>query len=310
MVMSPLEDALEAIRLRDEVRAERSARRALEDGPGEPRARAALALALVLARRSGEALAEADRVVAAEPGAAWALLVRSAALRELRRWREAVAAAEGAACAAPRDARAHLGLALSLFGAGHGERVRGALDRVRALAPDDPVALRLLGEIELRRDPRAAEAVFRSALRADAGSAEARAGLARALARQGRTKEAEEALEAASVRDPAIRSDRDARQRDVVAFVQATLAAFVAVLCLQLGQGAMASRWPAARGALTSIFFVATALVPAVLLGWATLRLRRSRAGVRPDPQLASLAGMLEERGTVAAPEGADAPTS
>jgi hypothetical protein len=32
----------------------------------------------------------------------------------------------------------------------------------------------------------------------------------------------------ASVRDPAIRSDRDARQRDVLAFVQATLAWFVA----------------------------------------------------------------------------------
>jgi tetratricopeptide (TPR) repeat protein len=300
--MSPLQDALEAIRLRDEVRAERAARRAVEDGPGEPRARAALALALLLARRSREALAEADRAVAVAPGAPWALLVRSATLRELRRWREAIAAAEGAVGAAPRDARAHLGLALSLFGAGHGERVRGALERVRELAPDDPVALRLLGELELRRDPRAAEAIFRAALRTDAGSAEARAGLARALARQGRMKESEEAFEAASVRDPAIRSDRDARQRDLLAFVQATLAAFVTVLCLQLGQGAITSRWPAARGVVTSLSFVAMALAPVVLLGWVWWRLTRSRVGVRPDPQLASLAGMIEDAETSAAP--------
>jgi tetratricopeptide (TPR) repeat protein len=303
--MSPLEDALEAIRRRDAGRAERSARRAVEDGHGEPRARAALALALILARRRAEALAEADRAVAAAPGAAWALLVRSAALRELGRWREAIAAAEGAARAAPQDARAQLGLAVSLFGAGHGERVRGPLERARASSPDDPLALRLLGELELRRDPVAAEAIFRSALRADARSPDSRAGLARALARQGRAREAEEEFEAAAARDPSIRSDRDARRSDVGAFVQATLAAFVVVLCLQLGQGAITSRWPASRGAVTTLSSIATALVPAALLGWATLRLRRSRVEGRPDPQLASLADAVQEAPDVASAPGA-----
>jgi len=293
--MSPLEEALEAIRRRDAARAEQAARRAVEGGPTEPRARAALALALVLGHRGVEAIAEADRAVAAAPGAAWALLVRAAALREARRWREAVAVAEGAARAAPRDARAQLGLALSLFAAGHGEEVRGPLERARASSPDDPLALRLLGEVELRRDPAAAEQLFRSALRADARGAEPLAGLARALARQGRAKEAEEAFEAAAARDPSIRSDRDARRRDVLAFVQATLAAFVAVLCFQLGQGAIGSRWPAARGVVASLSAIATGLVPAALLGWATLRLRRPREGAPPDPQLASLAGAVGE---------------
>ena len=304
--MSALDEALEAIRRRDAARAEECARRAVGEAPGEARARAVLALALVLARRGREALAEADRAVAAAPGEPWALLVRSSALRQLGRGRKAVASAEEAVRLAPGSHRAQIGLALSLFVAGDGDRARGPLERARASVPEEPLALRLLGEIELRRDPAAAEAIFRSALRADARSADARAGLSRALARQGRAKEAEEAFEAAAGRDPSFAADRDARRRDVVAFLQATAAAFVVVLCFQLGQGVIASRWPAARGAATTLSLVASAAVPAVLISWAALRLRRARSGAPPDPQLPSLADAVQEAATpaVARPSG------
>ena len=296
--MSALDEALDAISRRDAPRAEECARRAVAEAPGEARARAVLSLALVLARRGRAALAEADRAVAAAPGEAWALLVRSSALRQLGRGRQAVASAEEAVRLAPGSHRAQLGLALSLFVAGYGDRARGPLERARAAVPEDPLALRLLGELELRRDPAAAEAIFRTALRADARSADARAGLSRALARLGRAKEAEEAFEAAAVRDPSFAADRDARRRDMGAFLQASLAAFVVVLCLQLGQGVIASRWPAAQGAATTLSLVASAAVPAVLLSWATLRLRRARAGAAPDPQLPSLADAVQEAAT------------
>ncbi len=292
--MSALDESLDAIRGRDVARAEECARRGVAEAPGEARARAVLALALVLARRGREALAEADRAVAAAPGEAWALLVRSSALRQLGRGRKAVASAEEAVRLAPGSHRAQIGLGLSLFVAGYGDRARGPLERALASVPEDPLALRLLGEIELRCDPAAAEAIFRSALCADARSADARAGLSRALARQGRTKEAEESFEAAAVRDPSLAVDRDARRRDVVAFLQATVAAFVVVLCFQLGQGVIASRWPAARGAATTLSLVASAAVPAGLISWAMLRLRRARAAA-PDPQLPSLADAVQE---------------
>lgn len=298
--MSALDEALDAIRRRDATRAEERARRAVGEAPDEARARAVLALALVLARRGGEALAEADRAVAAAPGEAWARLVRSSALRQLGRGREAVASAGEAVRLAPGSHRAQIGLALSLFVAGAGDRARELLERARAVVPEDPLALRLLGEIELRRDPKAAEAIFRSALRADARSADARAGLSRALARQGRAKEAEEAFEAAAVRDPSFTADREARRRDVAAFLQATVAAFVLVMCLQLGQGVIASRWPAMRGVVTMLSLVASAAVPVILISWVTLRLRRGRAGAAPDPQLPSLADAVQEAATPA----------
>lgn len=300
--MSALDEALDAIRRRDAAGAEARALRAVEEAPGEARARAALALALVLGRRGREALAEADRAVAAAPGEAWARLVRSSALRLLGRGREAIASAEEAVRLAPASHRTQLGLALSLFVTGYGDEARGPLERARASGPEDPLALLLLGEIELRRDPAAAEAIFRSALRADARSADARAGLSRALARQGRADEAEEAFEAAASRDPSFTADRDARRRDVGAFLQATVAAFVLVLCIQLGQGVIAGRWPAARVAATTLSFVATAAVPVVLIAWASLRLRRARAGAAPDPQLPSLADAVQE---AASPGGA-----
>jgi tetratricopeptide (TPR) repeat protein len=303
--MSALDEALDAIRRRDAVRAEECARRAAGEAPGEARVRAAVALALVLARRGREALAEAERAVAAAPGEAWALLVRSAALRQLGRGREAIASAEEAVRLAPGSHRAQLGLALSLFAAGYGDRARGPLERARASVPEDPLALRLLGELELRGDPAAAEAIFRSALRADARSADARAGLSRALARQGRVKEAEEAFEAAAARDPSFAADRDARRRDMMAFLQAAVAAFVVLLCLQLGQGVIGSRWPAARGVATTLSLFASAAVPAVLISWAMLRLRRAR-GASPDPQVPSLADAVQEAATpaVARPPG------
>ncbi|GEJ57563.1 tetratricopeptide repeat protein [Anaeromyxobacter diazotrophicus] len=299
--MSALDEALDAIRRRDAGRAEDRARRAVEEAPGAARARAALALALVLARRGREALAEADRAVAAAPGEAWPRLVRASALRLLGRGREAIASAEEAVRLAPGSPRAQLGLALSLFAAGYGDEARGPLARARDAVPEDPLAVRLLGELELRRDPAAAEAIFRAALRADARSADARAGLSRALARQGRAEEAEEAFEAAAARDPSFTADRDARRREVGSFLQATVAAFVVVLCLQLAQGVIAGRWPAARVAATALSFVATAAVPIALIAWASLRLRRARAGAAPDPQLPSLADAVQEAATSSA---------
>ncbi|HYS81453.1 MAG TPA: tetratricopeptide repeat protein [Anaeromyxobacteraceae bacterium] len=300
--MSAIDEALDAIRRRDAVRAEECALRAVGEAPREARARAAVALALVLARRGREALAEADRAVAAAPGGAWALLVRSAALRQAGRGREAVASAEEAVRLAPGSHHAQLGLALSLFVAGYGDRARAPLERARASRPEDPLALRLLGEIELRGDPAAAEASFRSALRADARDADARGGLSRALARQGRVKEAEEAFEAAAARDPSLAADRDARRVDMVAFLQATVAAFVVVLCFQLAQGVIAARWPAARGAATTLSFIASGAVPAVLISWAMLRLRRARMGGPPDPQVPSLADAVQEATSPARP--------
>jgi tetratricopeptide (TPR) repeat protein len=305
--MSALDEALDAIRRRDAARAEVCARRALGEAPGDARAEAVVALALVLARRGREALGAADRAVAAAPGEGWALLVRASALRQLGRGREAVASAEEAVRLAPGSHRAQLGLALSLFVAGYGDRVREPLERARAVHPEDPLTLRLLGELELRRDPEAAEAIFRSALRADARSAEARAGLSRALAREGRVKEAEEAFEAAAARDPSLAADRDARRRDVMAFLQATVAAFVVILCFQLGQGVITSRWPAARGAATTISLLASAAVPAVLLSWAMLRLRRAR-GAASDPQLPSLVDAVQEAACAAAASPSRAP--
>ncbi|HUL60377.1 MAG TPA: tetratricopeptide repeat protein [Anaeromyxobacteraceae bacterium] len=294
--MGALADALGAIRRGDAASAEPLARAAAAEAPGDPRAVATLALALALARRPREALGAAD--AGARGGEPWALLVRSAVLREAGRAREAAAAAE-AALRAGAGAPGELALALAFLAAGAGGSARAPLDRARAAAPGDPLVLRLLGEVELRRDPAAAEALFRASLRADPRGADARSGLARALARQGRAEEAEEVFAVAALQDPSLAADREARRRGVLAMLQAAVVAFLALLAIQMAQGLAGRRWPGARGVVTTLSFVASAVVPAGLLAWATVRLRRARLGGPVDPQIPRLADAVAEAGAV-----------
>jgi len=287
--MGALADALGAIRRGDAAAAEPLARMAVAEAPEERRAAAALALALSLARRPREALAVA---APAGTGEGWALLVRSAVLREAGRTRDAVAAAE-AALRAGAGAAGELGLALAHLAAGSAGLARAPLERARAAEPADPLVLRLLGEVELRRDPREAEALFRASLRLEPRGADARSGLARALARQGRAEEAEEVFAVAALQDPSLAADREARRRGVLALLQSAVFAFVVLLAIQLAQGIVGRRWPGARGVVTTLSFAASAVVPAGLLAWATVRLRRARLGGPTDPQIPRLADAI-----------------
>lgn len=302
---SALDEALAALRRRDGARAEAAAREARAGAPGDPRADAALALALLLLRRRREALAPAEGAVAGSGGAPFSLLVRSAVRRDLGLAGPALADADAVATARPGSARAHAAVALAAFAAGSVARARDALDRARALAPADPLVLRLLGELELRRDPAGAEALFRASLRSDPRSGGARGALARALAHEGKAGEAEATFATAVAYDPNVGREREARRRAAVAFVQAAIASVLAVVGIMFAPSAIASRWPSALPLATTLSFVAGPIVPVVLVVWATFRMRRAREEGPPDAQIEALADELAEADAPVARPGA-----
>jgi tetratricopeptide (TPR) repeat protein len=294
--------ALEAVLRGDATRAGAEARRALAEDPADPGRRAALALALLAGRRPREALPEAEEAARAAPGLPWAARLRAAALREAGRPREAILAADEAVRLFPGSARAHLSRALSLAAAGETWAARAPLERALALAPDDAAAVRLAAELALPRDPAAAEALFRAALRLEPTGAEGRLGLSRALARQGREGEAREAWEAAALRDPSLERDRAARRAALLGALQASAVALLLVVAIGLARAGLAARWPDRAASLGVAAWIASTAVPAALLAWATVRLRRTRTEGPLDPEVGALAEEIAGRLAPAAP--------
>jgi tetratricopeptide (TPR) repeat protein len=302
----PLAEALLAVVRRDPARAEAEARRAAEAAPQDPRGRAALALALLAGRRTRAAAAEAAAAVSLAPAAEWALRLAALASREAGRGQDAVAAAEAAVRAAPASGRARRTLVRSLLAAGRtGEAWQAAEEALRS-APDDPAILRLAAALAMGRDPALAERRLRQSLRADPRSAEGRALLARALARQGREEEARSASDAAALLDPALAREDEARRRLVIGVLEAAVVAFLLALAIGFLPNLVASRWAGARGWAMTLAFVATGAAPLVLLGIVAWRMRRIRAAAPLDPEVEELAReLLEAAPGLAAPGSA-----
>jgi predicted Zn-dependent protease len=295
--------ALDAVVRRDVARAEVEARGAVAADPADPLARGALALALVAARRPKAALREADAAAVLSRGAVWARRLRSIVLREAGRTQEAILAAAEAASLAPDAPGAHVSHALALSLAGRDRAAEAALARARAVAPEDPEVLRLLADATVRRDPAAAEALCRECLRLAPTLTAARIGLGRALEAQGRAGEARSVLDAAALRDPAFAREEEARRRGVLGLVQAAAATFLFVVAAGLVQVLLTRRWPDRAEAVTAAAWLASTAVPAALLVWAALHLRRGRGEGPLDPDVDALARELSALAPPIAPD-------
>jgi hypothetical protein len=184
------------------------------------------------------------------------------------------------------------------------EAWRAAEEALRS-APDDAGILRLAGAIALARDPALAERLLRRSLSAEPRSAEGRALLSRAMARQGREAEARSAAEVAAHLDPALGWGDDARRRLVVGVIAAAVVAFFLVLAIGFLPNLVASRWTGARGWAMTLAFVLTGTAPLILIGWVAWRLRRIRAAAPPDPEVEELARELLDGSGLATASGA-----
>jgi tetratricopeptide (TPR) repeat protein len=249
------------------------------------------ALARLVARDPAGALAALGPGTAV-PGAAGqgelALRVRAAALRDLGRWREAAAVSRDAVRAAPDSAGAQASHALSLAALGRPGEARAAADRAVALAKDDPLALRVRGELLLRSEPREAERNLRAALLAAPSEAELRLLLARAVAQQGRVEEAVDQERIAHAAAPELARAAQARRRAVLFALSLGAGAFALVVAVFMAvrpvRGGVASPWT-----MAAVVLVATA-VPLVAVAAAARVLRRFRRDDPVDPDARALA--------------------
>lgn len=115
----------------------------------------------------------------------------------------AVRHCERALAGEPDNGRAWLGLGLVRLHQGSHDAAIDALSRAVRIHPDNPGINVTLGWARLvSRDFEGAEAVFRRAIEVDSRFAESHGGLATSLAYQGRTKEAERAIQIAKRLDP------------------------------------------------------------------------------------------------------------
>lgn len=112
--------------------------------------------ALVRAGMLEEALGLYDEALALDPGRAEALLARCGVLLALER--PALQSCEAATRALPRAWESWYQLGLASLRAGDAGAARAALERARALAPENPRVDELLREIRVERDPRPSEA--------------------------------------------------------------------------------------------------------------------------------------------------------
>jgi tetratricopeptide (TPR) repeat protein len=236
------------------------------------------------ARRASQLAAQLARTA---PGPL-TLRLEALTLREVGRGARSLAPARAAMAQVPADPDTRLSVGASLGAAGRVAEALQELDQVLAVDPDHAPALRLSGELLLLRDPLAAEARLRRAVRAEPRSGMSRLLLARALERLGREEEAEAVEAAGLAADATLRRARQA-QRSGRAVGLAGLAAVFVVSggCWGLSR-LMEQQWPGyGPGPALALGLVAP-ILPLLVIGWMAVQLARAEVDP-PDPDLAAL---------------------
>jgi tetratricopeptide (TPR) repeat protein len=178
-------------------------RKALEVDPDYPAALTNLGLALARTGRIDEAIPSFEQVLRLDPDDADAHTNLGAALLEKGRSEEAIAHCRRALQINPRDPRAHANLAMALAATGKSEEAIPLFEKSLLLAPDSPEVRRSLAFALLERGRRA-EAIphLQKALADNPGSADLHYYLGFALVEEGRRDEALPHLEAAIAANP------------------------------------------------------------------------------------------------------------
>jgi tetratricopeptide (TPR) repeat protein len=186
--------------------AEDICRRRLEKRPDEAPTRLMLAQALIQMQRAREGIAEARRVLEAQPNNVDALMLLSSALmgsNQINPPKEALVAAQRAVQLQPKMARTHVQLAEVLMMQRQFDQAREEADEAVRLEPKLAAAHMIRGMALMNsKDYEGATQSFQSAIRQDRTMAPAHFGLAQALSELHRPDEALEAVNKAQQLNP------------------------------------------------------------------------------------------------------------
>jgi tetratricopeptide (TPR) repeat protein len=194
-----------AFDLRRYEEAEKEARAASGLKPDDASAWALLASVLQVRARwldSEEAILAG---LQADPESAWLHRLRSRYWLHACRNAEALEAATEACRLAPESPHSHHERDEVLSAMGRKKEARDELERAVALAPGESFHLRALGDFFLESDPKAAEGIYREALKLDAEDAAALNNLGVALQRQKKRIDAAICFKAAVLLDPTLK---------------------------------------------------------------------------------------------------------